>query len=212
MKIKNSKILSALLALLLFLCIPLAACSQSAPDHLKPGNGIPIGNPENENGASDNENDGNTITGTCTVYVYKTASALSSYDAVQTGNSNYAKREVSLYAGGQEKTFADGIYTKANGTLSLAFDIAEGGFKRFTANVGVDKVIRDNKPYGAYVNATVRVYADDQLLFEKTGLRWTQDYTVIAVTIPDGTKTLKLEITDTTGQGGIGWGNCLLYK
>ena len=34
---------------------------------------------------------GNTITGTCTVYVYKTASALSSYDAVQTGNSNYAR-------------------------------------------------------------------------------------------------------------------------
>ena len=28
----------------------------------------------------------------------------------------------------------------------------------------------------------------------------------------DGTRSLKLEITDNSGQGGVGWGECLLYR
>lgn len=79
----------------------------------------------------------------------------------------YAFRTVSLYAGGAEREFSDGLYTKANGTLSPAFDISGMGYTHFSANVGVDKVIRDNVPWGSYANATVRVYADGELLYEQ---------------------------------------------
>ena len=110
---------------------------------------------------------GNVAKGTCEVSVYEKTDKLSSLVPVQTGNSNYAFRTVSLYAGGAEREFSDGLYTKANGTLSPAFDISGMGYTHFSANVGVDKVIRDNVPWGSYANATVRVYADGELLYER---------------------------------------------
>ncbi len=155
---------------------------------------------------------GNEVTGDCDVYVYKTTQKLTAYSAVQTGNSNYSYRPVSLYYGGAERAFEDGIYTKANGTLSLDFNIAGGGYTRFSANVGIDKVIRDNKPWGEYANATVRVYADGVLLYELKGIGWKKDFTYFVVELPQNAQTLRLEITDTSGQGGVGWGDCTLYK
>lgn len=155
---------------------------------------------------------GNIVTGDCEVYVYGTTQKLTSFSAIQSGNSNYAYRSVSLYYGGNERAFEDGIYTKANGTLSLDFNIAGSGYTRFSANVGVDKVIRDNKPWGEYANATVRVYADGNLLYELKGIGWKKDYTYFVVELPEGTQTLRLEVTDTSGQGGIGWGDCTLYR
>lgn len=155
---------------------------------------------------------GNVATGDCEVYVYTSTQKLTSYSATQSGNSNYAYRAVSLCYGGTEQEFADGIYTKANGTISLDFNIAGGGYTRFSANVGVDKVIRDNKPWGVYANATVRVYADGVLLYGLKGIGWNNDFTNFVVTLPEGTKTLRLEVSDTSGQGGIGWGDCTLYK
>ena len=114
--------------------------------------------------------------------------------------------------GGAEREFSDGLYTKANGTFSLAFDISGMGYTHFSANVGVDKVIRDNVPWGSYANATVRVYADGELLYERKNIGWKADYSSFAVRLPDGARTLTLEIADTSGQGGVGWGDCLLYR
>lgn len=65
---------------------------------------------------------GNRAVKECLISVCDTTEKLSSIVPVQSGNSNYAFREVSLYDG-EEKTFSDGIYTKANGTLTLAFDV-----------------------------------------------------------------------------------------
>ena len=155
---------------------------------------------------------GNVAKGTCEVSVYEKTDKLSSLVPVQTGNSNYAFRTVSLYAGGAEREFSDGLYTKANGTFSPAFDISGMGYTHFSANVGVDKVIRDNVPWGSYANATVRVYADGELLYECKNIGWKTDYASFAVRLPDGARTLTLEVTDTTGQGGVGWGDCLLYR
>ena len=84
---------------------------------------------------------GNVAKGTCEVSVYEKTDKLSSLVPVQTGNSNYAFRTVSLYAGGAEREFSDGLYTKANGTFSPAFDISGMGYTHFSANAGVDKVI-----------------------------------------------------------------------
>lgn len=155
---------------------------------------------------------GNIANGECEVYVYEQTKKLTDYEATQSGNSNFAKRAVSLYYGGNECEFTDGIYTKANGTLSLDFDISGGGYTRFSANVGVDKVIRDNVSWGGQVNATVRVYADGVKLYELSGIGWKKDYTYFTVSLPEGTNTLRLEVTDNSGQGGVGWGDCLLYK
>lgn len=82
----------------------------------------------------------------------------------------------------------------------------------FAAYVGIDKVIRDNDPWGVYANASVRILADDTELYKMSGIGWKTDMSYICVAIPDGTKSLKLEITDNSGQGGVGWGDCLLYR
>lgn len=153
---------------------------------------------------------GNVKTGECTVFVYSQKDYLSEFTPTMTGNSNYAFRTVSLYYGG-ERQFDNGLYTKANGTLTLDFDIS-GNYNYFSGYVGVEKVIRDNVDWGWQVNATVRVYADGTLLFEKTNIGWKTDMTYIALPLPDGTQRLRLEITDNTGQGGIGWGDCTLYS
>lgn len=155
---------------------------------------------------------GNIITGECEIYVYNGTEKLSSIAPVMAGNSNYSFRKVSLYYGGQEREFADGIYTKANGTLTLSFDISSESYTHFSAYVGIDKVIRDNVPWGEYANATVKVYADDEVLFQLGGIGWKKDMTYIVVKLPENAKVLKLEITDTSGQGGVGWGDCLLYN
>lgn len=147
----------------------------------------------------------------CLISVCDTTEKLSSILPVQSGNSNYAFREVSLYDG-DEKAFADGIYTKANGTLTLAFDVSGKECRFFAAYVGIDKVIRDNDPWGVYANASVRILADDTELYKMSGIGWKTDMSYICVAIPDGTKLLKLEITDNSGQGGVGWGDCLLYR
>lgn len=36
--------------------------------------------------------------------------------------------------------------------------------------------------------------------------------TYLCVEIPDGANYIKLEITDNSGQGGVGWGDCTLYR
>lgn len=154
---------------------------------------------------------GNKVVKECVIYVCETTDNLSGITPVQTGNSNYTFRKVSLYQG-EEVAFTDGIYTKANGTLTLTFDVSGKGYRFFSAYVGIDKVIRDNVPYGVYANATVRVLADDTELFKKTGIGWKTDMSYFCVALPEGTQTLKLEITDTSGQGGVGWGDCLLYR
>lgn len=155
---------------------------------------------------------GNKISGKCEVFVYDDTAGLSAFTPVVEGNSNYAKREVSLYYGGKEKAFYDGIYTKANGTLSLTFDISGKEYSYFTAYVGVDKVIRDNVNWGGQVKATVRVFAGSELLFEKKNIGWKDDMTYLVVKLPQGTKSITLQVTDNTGQGGIGWGSCTLYR
>lgn len=153
---------------------------------------------------------GNTISGECEVCVYSDTDALSVYTPVQTGNSNYAFRKVSLYNGGAEKEFTDGLYTKANGTLSLSFDVSDKDYKAFSGYVGVDKIIRDNTDWGWQVNATVKIYADGVEVYTLSSIGWKKDMTYFSVILPDGTQTLKLEITDNSGQGGIGWGDCTL--
>ena len=154
---------------------------------------------------------GNRAVKECLISVCDTTEKLSSIVPVQSGNSNYAFREVSLYDG-EEKAFADGIYTKANGTLNLAFDVSGKECRFFAAYVGIDKVIRDNDPWGVYANASVRILADDTELYKMSGIGWKTDMSYICVAIPDGTRSLKLEITDNSGQGGVGWGDCLLYR
>lgn len=154
---------------------------------------------------------GNKAVKECVINVCKTTDKLSVITPVQNGNSNYAFREVSLY-NGEEKVFSDGIYTKANGTLTLDFDVSGKGYRFFSAYVGIDKVIRDNDPWGVYANATVRVLADGKELYKKGGIGWKTDMNYICVELPHETKLLRLEISDTSGQGGVGWGDCLLYK
>lgn len=154
---------------------------------------------------------GNELVKKVDVIVYEGAEPLSALELVAEGSSSFAKREVSLCMGGEERAFADGIYIKANGTLSLHFDISGTGARYFSAKYGIDKSIRDNQPWGMYANATFRVYADGVLLFERSGVDWKTDYGAIAVLLPEGTRTLTLEVTDTSGQGGTGWGDCTLY-
>ncbi len=155
---------------------------------------------------------GNVATQTAEILVLSSGERLSDYTPTQTGNSNYSKRAVSLYNGGTEVSFDDGFYIKANGTITLTFDIAGQGFRCFSAWSGIDKSIRDNQPWGEYANATIRVYADDALLFERAGMGWKTDMRYICVKIPQGAQTLKLEVTDTSGQGATGWGDCTLYR
>lgn len=155
---------------------------------------------------------GNIATGDCEIYVYSATDNLNSIIPTQEGNSNHSFREVSLYYGGNEKSFQNGLYTKANGTLSLTFDVSKNNYSYFSGYVGVDKVIRDNTPWGEYANATVNIYANGQLLFTKSAIKWKSDMTYFAVKLPDNTTSVKLEIIDSTGQGGIGWGDCQLYR
>lgn len=58
----------------------------------------------------------------------------------------------------------------------------------------------------------MRVYADGVLLYELKGIGWKKDFTYFVVELPQNAQTLRLEITDTSGQGGVGWGDCTLYK
>lgn len=155
---------------------------------------------------------GNIITGQCEIRVYADTDSLSLYTPTQSGNSNYAFRQVSLCQNGNEISFENGLYTKANGTLKLSFDISHNNYRFFSGYVGIDKVIRDNDPWGMYANATVRILADDTELFSLSSIGWKRNMTYFSVVIPDGTQKLVLEITDDSGQGGVGWGDCKLYS
>lgn len=155
---------------------------------------------------------GNVVIQQATIAVVKDPARLSAIKPMQSGNSNYAIRGVSLYSGGTEVRYDDGIYIKANGTITLSFDITGGRYRYFSAWIGIDKVIRDNTPWGSYANATFRIYADDEVLFTVSGMGWKTDQKYVCVKIPTGAQTLKLEVTDTSGQGGTGWGDCTLYR
>lgn len=155
---------------------------------------------------------GNVATSICEVFVYSKTEWLNSLQATQSGSSNWTKRQVSLYYGGKEQPFANGIYTKANGTITLTYDLAGNDYSYFSGYVGVDKVIRDNVNYGYYANATVKVIADGKVLFTKSNIGWKADMIYFAVPIPEGTQKLQISVTDNSGQGGVGWGDCKLYK
>ena len=83
---------------------------------------------------------GNKAVKDCVINVCQTTEKLGSINPTQSGDSNYAFREIFLY-NGSEIAFEDGIYTKANGTLTLAFDISGKNCIYFSAYVGIDKAI-----------------------------------------------------------------------
>lgn len=118
---------------------------------------------------------------------------------------------LSLYVDGDEKEFGHGFFAHAYSVI-VYDDLGTRGFNRFSAYVRIDKVIRDNDPWGAYANATVRVLADGTELYKKSGIGWKTGMTYLCVEIPDGANYIKLEITDNSGQGGVGWGDCTLYR
>ena len=84
-------------------------------------------------------------------------------------------------------------------------------YEKQTAADGTESFAEREFSHGFYAHATFRVYADGVLLFEWSGVGRKTDYGAIAVLLPEGTRTLTLEVTDTSGQGGTGWGDCTLY-
>ena len=155
---------------------------------------------------------GNKAVKDVVVYVVGTPDKLSNLEGVAEGSSHMQKRKVSLYQNGKEIEFQDGIALKANGTISVTYNIENMGYKYFSAYIGIDKKIRDNTAYGHYANATFKIYADGVLLYEKKNVGWKTDMEAIFVKLPNNVKNLKISVTDTSGQGETGWGNCSLYK
>lgn len=155
---------------------------------------------------------GNVVRQSAEIFVADSSEKLSQFTPQMSGKSSYAYRAVSLYRDGEEISYTDGLYIKANGTISLDYDISGKGYKYFTANIGVDKVIRDNVDWGWQAKATFEIYADGVLLYSRKDVGWKANESSVAVKIPEGTQTLTLRVTDNTGQGGTGWGDCLLYR
>ena len=155
---------------------------------------------------------GNEVRQRAEIYVAERSENLSQYTPQVSGKSSYSYRAVSLWRDGAENAYEDGIYIKANGTISLDYDVSGKGYKYFTANIGIDKVIRDNVSWGWQAKATFEIYADGELLYSRKDVGWKADETYVAVKLPDGINTLTLRVTDNSGQGGTGWGNCLLYR
>lgn len=83
--------------------------------------------------------------------------------------------------------------------------------KYFSTFFGVEKVIRDNVSYSGQVNATVKIYIDDEVCYEKTNIKWESNMIYLAIKVPENSKTLKIEVIDSTGQGGIGFGDSKFY-
>ena len=116
-----------------------------------------------------------------------------------------------MYFDGQEIQFENGIYIKAYQTISLTYDLTNVNAKYFSTYFGVDKVIRDNVNYGGQVNATVNIYVDNVLVYKKTSIKWKQNYNFVAIKLNGNNTSLKIEVVDTTGQGGLGFGSPSLY-
>lgn len=158
---------------------------------------------------------GNTISKNVTLVVYNDTLSLSNLSPqIQKSNNvcNTSNRNVSLYQDGQEISFENGVYIKAYETIALTYDLENTDAIYFSTYFGVDKLIRDNVSYGGQVNATVRIYLNDNLVYEKTGIKWKQNFTYFSTKLDSTIKTLKIEVVDTTGQGGLGFGNPTIYK
>ena len=157
---------------------------------------------------------GNIVSKEVTITVYNSEMTLNNYTPlVEKSNNvcNTAVRKVSLYLGGQEVEFEDGLYIKAYQTISLTYDLTNTNSRYFSTYFGVDKVIRDNVSYGGQVNATVKIYVDNELVYQKSSIKWKQDYDYVAIKLNENSTSLKIEVTDTTGQGGMGFGSPSLY-
>ncbi len=156
---------------------------------------------------------GNKLTQDAVVYVYGESTLLdNSFVPVLSGKTNYGYQTISLYDGTGEVSFENGMFTKANGTLSLTYDISGRGYSYFSGCFGIEGQIRANIPWGQQANATVRIYADDELLLEKTRIGWKTEMISFELKLPQGTNSLRLEITDNSGQGRVGWGDCTFYR